>query len=268
VIAFDYHSIAEEVVTMLRRKVRALLLGWAAIWLVPPIVGQEVDASKQRQLKIPSAGGEPSFVLRISAEGRRGVVSVQDEKGTEMQSLVCPLLGDNSAPTDSELEAVREEFVLRFEAKDLDFDGHKDLMGIREFGAKWARYCVWFYDPQQHIFVKDFLAEQMELLANLAANVNGQIVTSHLGPVNPWHAVYRIDGAEGSRPERQLVPAYSCLVETAADGSAPKAVVTTRYEGGQAIVQRQEAVKIDLRSALGMCSSLGRLRESQKSPKK
>jgi hypothetical protein len=250
---------------MLRRKTRVQLLGWVAIWLVPPIRGQQLNAAKVRQLKIPSAGGEPSFVLKIAAEGRRGVVFAQDEKGTDVQSLVCPLLHDNSSPTDTELVAAREQFVSRFEAKDLDLDGHMDLMGIREFGAKWARYCVWFYDKQQHLFVKDFLSEQMELLANLAANGNGQIVTSHLGPVNPWQAIYRIAAAEGSRPQRQLVPAYSCLVETTADGNTPKAVVTTRYEGAQPIVQRLEAVKMDMRTALGRCSSL---KESQNSQEK
>jgi hypothetical protein len=145
---------------------------------------------------------------------------------------------------------------LRFEAQDLDFDGHKDLMGIRDFGAKWARYCVWFYDPQKHIFVKDFLAEQMELLANLATIGNGKIVTSYLGPTNPWQVVYGIAGAQGSRPERQLIPAYSCLVETKSDGITPKAIVRTRYEGGQAIVQQQEAVTMDMRLALGSCDSL------------
>jgi hypothetical protein len=83
--------------------------------------------------------------------------------------------------------------------------------------------------------------------------------------VNPWHAVYRIASAEGSRPQRQLVPAYSCLVETTADGSAPKAVVTTRYEGEREMVRRQEAVKTDMKSALSMCDSMGKKQESQKS---
>ena len=243
---------------MIRLKTRVQLLGWAAILLVPPIGCQESDAVKERQIKIPSAGGDPSFVLHISAEGRRGVVFVQDENGTERQRLVCPLLRSNSSPTDEELAATREQFVSRFDAKDLDFDGHLDLMGIREFGAKWSRYCVWFYDPQKHIFMKDFLAEQMELLANLTANVNGEIVSSHVGPVNPWHAVYRISSVEGSRPQRQLIPAYSCLVVTTTDGSTPQAVVTTRFEGGQAIVQRLEAERMDIRSALGSCGSLGK----------
>ena len=245
-----------------------LLLGWAAVCPVRGAVGHGPDGSKERQVKILGTGGEPSFVLKISAEGRRGVVSVRDEKGTEMQSLVCPLLRDNPAPTDSELAAVREQFIARFEAKDLDFDGHQDLLGIREFGAKWARYCVWLYDTRQHLFVRDFLAEQMELLANLEARGGGEIVASHPGPVNPWLAVYRIANANESGPPRQLVPAYSCLVETTADGSAPKAVVTTRYEGGRAIVQRHEEVQRDMRSALERCSSKGRSRESQKSETK
>jgi hypothetical protein len=160
-------------------------------------------------------------------------VSVRNEKGIEIQSLACPLLRDNSVPREPELAAVREQFVSRFEAQDLDSDGHKDLMGIRDFGAKWARYCVWFYDPLQHIFVKDFLAEQMELLSNLAVLGNRKIVTSYLEPTDPWQAVYGIAGAQGSRPERQLIPAFSCLVETKSDGITPKAIVTTRYGSSQ-----------------------------------
>ena len=170
---------------------------------------------------------------------------------------MCPLLRDNSAPTGAELAAVREQFVSGFEAKDLDSDGHQDLLGIREFGAKWARYCVWLYDPQQHLFVKDQLAEQIELLVNVTVNESGQIVTSHLGPANPWYQIYRIAPAERSGEVPRLLPLCACLVETTADGNVPKAIVTTRYEGGRPVVQRQEAVKMDMRSALNMCSSLG-----------
>jgi hypothetical protein len=250
---------------MLRRESQ-VLLGFAALWLVPPlIVGQELAGRKEKQIKITSAEGERSFVLQVSAKGREGVVSVRNEKGIEIQSLLCPLLRDNSAPTEPELAAVREQFVLRFDAKDLDSDGHKDLMGIRDFGAKWARYCMWFYDPQQHIFVKDFLAEQMELLENLAVFGNRQFVTSYLGPADPWQAVYGIAGAQGSRPERQLIPAFSCLVETKSDGITPKAIVTTQYKGGQTIVERQETGTMDMRSTFGKCGSSVKLQESERS---
>jgi hypothetical protein len=45
-------------------------------------------------------------------------------------------------------------------------------------------------------------------------------------------------------------------VETKSDGITPNAIITTRYEGGQAIVQRQKAVTMDMSSALGSCGAL------------
>jgi hypothetical protein len=241
---------------MFQFKARVLLLlGWAAIWVAPLTMGQGSDASKVGEINVPSVSGEPFFRLKISAEGRRGVVSVRNEGGTEVQSLGCPLLRDNAEATQEELSAVREQFVTQFVAMDFDFDRHPDLAGIREFGAKWARYCVWLYDPRQHIFVKNFLAEQMELLTNLNSLEDGLVSSSQMGPTNTWQAVYRIAGATGSRPERQLVPVFSCLLETTPGGEKPTAVVMTRYEGGQAVVQRQEPVTMDIKAALGRCSS-------------
>jgi hypothetical protein len=165
------------------------------------------------------------------------------------------LLRDSAEPTQEELAAVREQFVTQFVVMDFDLDRHPDLAWIREFGAKWARYCVWLYDPKQHIFVKNFLAEQMELLTNLNSREGGFVSSSQMGPTDPWQATYRIAGVKGSRPERQLVPAFSCLLETTPGGEKPTAVVMTKYEGGQAVVRRQEATKMDMKAALGMCSS-------------
>jgi hypothetical protein len=206
-------------------------------------------------MKVPSVAGEPALVFKISAVGRRGIMSVRNEGGAEVQSLECPLLRDGVAATQQELAAVREQFVRQFVVMDLDSDGHPDLAGIREFGAKWARYCVWLYDPNQHIFVKNFLAEQMELLTNLTSLEGGLVSSSHMGPTNPWQAVYRIVGAQASRPERQLVPVFSCLLETTPDGDKPTAVVMTRYDGGQAVAQRDDAVKMGMKEALAKCGS-------------
>ena len=115
-------------------------LVWAVSWACQPIAGQslEVDVSKGKDLKIRSAGGEPSLSLHIRAEGRKGNVIVKDEKGAKLQTLVCPLLRDNAEATQSAIAAVREQFVTGFIITDLDFDGHMDLAAIREFGAKWA----------------------------------------------------------------------------------------------------------------------------------
>jgi hypothetical protein len=240
---------------MFQFNARALLLGLPVICLTPLMLGQGSNASKQKEINVPSIAGEPFFRLKISAEGRQGVVSVRNAQGTEAQRLECPLLRDNVETKQEELAAVGEQFVTQFAALDLDFDRHPDLAGVREFGAKWARYCVWLYDPKQHIFVKDFLAEQMELLTNLSSHDGGLVSSSHIGPTNPWQAVYRIAGATGSRPERQLVPVFSCLLETTPDGEKPTAVIMTRYGGGQAVVQRKEGVNVDMKTALGMCGT-------------
>ena len=244
-----------KVATVSQCKIRILIfVGWAASWVAPPMVCQDSPASRERIVKIPPAGGEPAFVLQISTERSRGVVSVRNEKNAEVQRLTCPLLRDNAEATEGELAATREQFVSKFTVRDLDFDGHPDLAGIREFGAKWARYCVWLYDPKQHIFTKDFLAEQMELLTNLEPFTNGQISSSYIGPENMWRAVHRVMQSEESRPQRQLIPLSSCLVETAPGGERPTAVVMARYERGQPVVQRYEAEKMGARAAFNICN--------------
>src|SRR5437879_6646444 len=124
---------------MLPPKSRALLLlGWVAICSPQPVFSQDTAASKPRELKIPGTDGQPSLSVRIWAEGQQGLVAVRDEKGTEVQKLVCRLLPDAADPKVEELAAVRKQFVTNFVIADLDFDGHLDLAGIRAFGAKWA----------------------------------------------------------------------------------------------------------------------------------
>jgi hypothetical protein len=164
-------------------------------------------------------------------------------------------LQDVAEPTPEELAAVREQFVTYFVIADLDFDSHPDLAGIREFGASWARYCVWLYDPKQHIYVKDFLAKQMELLTNLKSLGGNRISSSHIEPASSWIIIYRVIGGDGSWPVRQLVPARSCSVESAPQGEKPNAIVITQFEGGQTIVNRQELGAVGIGSALDKCTS-------------
>ena len=65
----------------------------------------------RRELRVSATGGQPSFSLRISAEGQKGVVAVRDEKGTEVQRLLCPPLQATAEASEEELAAVREQFV-------------------------------------------------------------------------------------------------------------------------------------------------------------
>lgn len=155
--------------------VASLLLGWVAI--CSPVFTQNRTASRPRELSIAGTDGQPSGLVAVRAE-MDGVA----EAG-------MPLLRDAAEATEEELAAVHEQFVTHFMIAGLDFDGHPDLAGIRDSGAKWARYCVWLYDQKQHWYGKDFLAEQMESLRNPQPFEAGQISSSHMGRANSWIAV-------------------------------------------------------------------------------
>jgi hypothetical protein len=231
-----------------------LLFGWALIEAPGIALAQDMAAGKTRELKLSGGDGQPSFSVQIRAQGRNGLITVREENGREVERLACPLLRDNGEATQDELAAVREQFVAHFMIADLDSDGHADLAGIREFGAKWSRYCVWLYDPRQHLFVKDFLAEQMELLTNLTALREGRVSSSQIGPAHGWTIVYRVTAADEGWPARQLIPVRSCRIESNADGGKPAAVVITRLEDGKTAVQRQDLAQPDMRAALDACS--------------
>jgi len=229
-----------------------LLLVSSVLACVPKVdFVQEIATNEQREISFPGTASEPSFSVRISAEGRMGTVAVLDGKGTEMQKLECPLLRDNPDATRQEMAAVREQFISKFVTADLDSDGHLDLAGVREFGAKWARYCVWLYDAAQHKFMRDFLAEQMELLTNLRALGNGQISSSHMGPTTSSIAVYRVVNADGTEPARQLVPLRSCLVELRANAAIQ---VIAQFEGERTVMRRRHVTEKDVGTILNQCA--------------
>jgi hypothetical protein len=56
------------------------------------MVSQESPTSKERIINIPAAGAEPGFVLQISTERGRGIVSVRNEKNVEVQKLTVPVI--------------------------------------------------------------------------------------------------------------------------------------------------------------------------------
>ena len=227
----------------------ALFLGYCAC-----VDARSSNGSEYRELKIEGHGAQPAMSLRVWAEGREGFVSVRDTKGTEVQKLSCTLLRDHLKPTPEEWAATREQFLKQFVLEDFDSDGFVDLAGVREHGAKWARYCVWLFDPKQHLFVKDFLAEQMELLSNLSNAGDGMVSSSSIGPTNPWVDLYRVVGARLGRSERQLLLVIACVVETRDDGKA-KAVVVTRYQGHTLPeVQRQPVEGMDVAGAMRKCA--------------
>ena len=258
----------------MRRVKRAVQVGLMGVALIPSycMPGQQPSHDDYRELNIEGHGAQPAMHLKVRAAEREGYVSVRDDKGNEVQGLSCTLLRDHPKATQEEWAGARDQFVAHFVVEDFDSDGSVDLAGVRDYGAKWGRYCVWLFDAKQQLFVRDFLAEQMELLSNLSRLGNGMISSSSLGPGNPWVDVYRIVGTRDGRPARQLLLATSCMVETAGNGDKPTAVVITKYEGHvQPEVQRKPVDGMDWGAAMQKCVSgtdgRGRKEERQSPPK-
>jgi len=200
------------------------------------------DRQADRTLTVPGGPGRPSFTLRVLTRGLEGVVEVSGPAGTRLQTLTCAL----EPYTD---------FVRGFAIEDLDMDGHPDLRGTREFGAKWERYCIWLYDPATRSFEKDQLARQMELVSNLEVDAaHHRLVSFDIGPVLPSWDVYRI--VRGAYPEeRVLLPEQSCVIETDATGNV--AAMVTRFAGGRAQTERHALPPGDLRTAQEICDGFG-----------
>ena len=194
-------------------------------------------ARSERTLTIPAGPRRPPLELRVHASESKGLVEITSA-GVQLQRLTCDL-----APFTG--------FVEGFAIEDLDMDGHPDLRGVREFGAKWERYCVWLFDPSSRQFEKDLLAQQMELVSNLQVDAaHRRLVSSYIGPSRPSWDVYRI--VSGPEPEdRQLLPEQSCTIETGPTGNV--AAVVTRYGGGRAQTERHLLPPRDKRSAQAIC---------------
>jgi hypothetical protein len=195
-------------------------------------------ADSTRTMTVSGAQGLPGYTLRISASRRLGRIEVNDASGSQVQTLSCWLLRGVDNPTGPQLAAIRQQFVVNSAAEDLDFDGYPDLKAPREFGAKWGRYCVWLFDPGSRQFVKNDLAEQMELLYNLGTDAkHSLVIADSIGPVNPMRDEYRIERRSENRPYwPRLIPVRSCFVD---NRPATAASVFTRYDQDPPLIKRQ-----------------------------
>jgi hypothetical protein len=99
---------------------------------------------------------------------------------------------------------------------------------------------VWLFDPQQQLFVKDRLAEEMELLSNLEADPKTHRIAAYsIGPTDPLRDEYRVEMPHEGRPYwSRLIPVQSCFLKTGSQPSDRMAILT-EYQGGRSIVRRR-----------------------------
>jgi hypothetical protein len=215
-----------------------------------------------RTVKFQAADGQPSYLLRVSVAGALGSIDVlelsDDRTGAVVQALGCQLLRDSPSPSEGELDDARHRFVANIKVEDINLDGYADVMALREYGAKWGKYCVWLYDPQSHKFVKGALADELESLSNIGANAEkGWLTSAHADPENPSRTVYRIAGQDaGVAGSGRLVKIQTCSIELDAAPETPWIAVVSSYAGARAAVDRLPLREKDLRAAFSYCDAL------------
>jgi hypothetical protein len=148
------------------------------------------------------------------------------------------------------LDSHTETFVSGLRATDLDFDGLLDILATRDFGAKWATYCVWLFDPNQGRFIQNSLSRQMEDLENTVDEERHQIVAFTIGPTYPNRDEYRIDRRSAIHAQLRLLAMRSCELDTAQTEGAARRVSMVTYPASREVVQRR-TVSADCNDACG-----------------
>lgn len=126
------------------------------------------------------------IVVRAAASETRGDTSARLEVRTHGRSQTIAI----------EHREVGAEMLLgSIEIVDANFDGHPDVVVLREAGAKWGRADVFLYEPHTGRFSNASpVARALSHLSNASFDVAHRVVTTRdLGPSNPSRVTYAID---------------------------------------------------------------------------
>ncbi len=152
------------------------------------------DPKSVRMVEIVTTSDPAQPSVAIKAELRVGRV---DEPPEEVVSF----------PVDAGYELV----LASADVVDLNFDGYRDFWVVREMGAKWNRYEAYVYEPRTGRFVKDAFAKEVAALDNPDVDeMSKVIVTSSLGPAEPYRTVRKVAGGH-------TVVVESCMFHNTAD---------------------------------------------------
>jgi len=128
------------------------------------------------------------IVVRASATERAGVTHAELDitaKGVAQHIE----LGERNVGADVLLRSV--------DIVDANFDGHPDIVVLRELGAKWSRIDVFLFDPRARRFTQSSgLSRALSSLSNaMYDGAHKTITTRDIGPSNPSRITYAIDGS-------------------------------------------------------------------------
>ena len=146
--------------------------------LVPLLAAQLASPALVREVR---AGG---LVVRTAARASEGGLEAEiDVRGPGVVQRIR--LGKREMSAQMLLGSVR--------IVDANFDGHPDVVVLREWGAKWSAVEVFLYDPATRRFSSASpLAHALSGLTN--AEFGPHSITTHdIGPSNPSAITYVIE---------------------------------------------------------------------------
>ncbi len=170
--------------------------------LVAPLLAAQLTVPTARSMTLAGKGGEAAryqlavplharevrskgLVVRASASESAGVTRAElDVKAKGVAQHID--LGERSVGADALLRSI--------DIVDANFDGHPDIIVLRELGAKWSRVDVFLFDPGTRRFTQSSgLSRALSSLSNATFDSAHKTVTTRdFGPSNPSRTTYAI----------------------------------------------------------------------------
>jgi hypothetical protein len=149
-----------------------LLLPLLAAHLVAPVQARVLKAGGLVVEVSTSAGGQGNVIADLEVRGR----------GVRQHIRLEPRAMD------------AQRLLASVEIVDANFDGHPDIVVVRDWGAKWEASDVFLYDPAGHRFTNASpLARSLSELANVTFDVaHHALVARSIGPSNPSRVTYTV----------------------------------------------------------------------------
>lgn len=174
------------------------------------------------------------------------IVTTTDPKSPDVAKKVELRIGKPGKAPDQVISfAVDEgvEMVLgSADDVDLNFDGYRDFWVVSDFGAKYARYEAFVFDPKAQRFVKDSLAREVSALMNPEVDMaSKRIVTTSIGPADPSRTVRKVQGGH-------LIVTDSCVFHNdkdyGSDGKGEGLLVVKKLVQGVLKVVTQKPLSV------------------------
>ncbi len=173
-----------------------------------------------------------TFAVAVGAKTKQLLtlrLSAKEPADVRSKTHVDVAIGPNESVVKQTLSATVDapaEMVIRTaETIDLNFDGHMDFWLVRDFGAKWAKYEAWVFEPKSGRYVQNVFTREIGQLLNPEIDPAAHTITTRsLGPSSPSRTVARVERG-------RMVTIESCTFDGSKEASRGRLVVKKSVQG-------------------------------------